>query len=49
MSEAPSRAAEKSVPGLIKGPQDFYGGLVLMGIALFSQFRSPLAGGANAT
>ena len=40
MSEAPSRAAEKSVPGLIKGPQDFYGGLVLMGIALFALWAS---------
>ena len=40
MSEAPSRAAEKSVPRLVKGPQDFYGGLALMGIALFALWAS---------
>jgi len=40
MSEAPGRAADKPAPGLIKGPQDFYGGLVLMGIALFALWAS---------
>ena len=40
MSEAPSRAAEKSNRGLIKGPQDFYGGLALVVIALFALWAS---------
>jgi putative tricarboxylic transport membrane protein len=40
MSEAPSRAADKPAPGLIKGPQDFYGGLALMAIALFALWAS---------
>lgn len=40
MSEAPSRAADKPAPRLVKGPQDFYGGLVLMGIALFALWVS---------
>jgi len=40
MSEAPVRAADKSAPKLIKGPQDFYGGLALMGIALFALWAS---------
>lgn len=40
MNEAPGRAANKSTPGLIKGPQDFYGGLVLMGVALFALWAS---------
>ncbi len=35
MTEAPDSAAAKP-RGLIKGPQDFYGGLALMGIALFA-------------
>jgi putative tricarboxylic transport membrane protein len=40
MSEAPNSAAGKPARGLIKGPQDFYGGLVLMGIALFALWAS---------
>ncbi len=40
MSEAPDSAAGTSTRGLIKGPQDFYGGLVLMGIALFALWAS---------
>lgn len=40
MSEAPVRAGEKTTPGLIKGPQDFYGGLVLIGVALFALWAS---------
>jgi len=44
MSEAPSSAAgepaPKSTPGLIKGPQDFYGGLALMALALFALWAS---------
>ncbi len=40
MGEAPDSAAEKSAQGFIKGPQDFYGGLVLMGIALFALWAS---------
>ncbi|MES2602956.1 MAG: tripartite tricarboxylate transporter TctB family protein [Pseudomonadota bacterium] len=40
MSEAPDSAAGKPVRGLIKGPQDFYGGLALMGIALFALWAS---------
>lgn len=36
MSEARSRAVGASAPKLIKGPQDFVGGLVLMGVALFA-------------
>lgn len=40
MSEAPDRAAGKPVRGLIKGPQDFYGGLALMAIALFALWAS---------
>jgi len=35
MSEAESRAPN-AMAGRIKGPQDFYGGLALMGIALFA-------------
>ncbi|HEX7792228.1 MAG TPA: tripartite tricarboxylate transporter TctB family protein [Afipia sp.] len=40
MSEAPSSAVEKSNRGLIKGPQDFYGGLVLVAVALFALWAS---------
>jgi len=40
MSEAPGRAANKSAPKLIKGSQDFYGGLVLMVVALFALWAS---------
>lgn len=40
MSEAPDRAAGKPVRGPIKGPQDFYGGLALMAIALFALWAS---------
>lgn len=40
MSEARGSAVEKSKPGLIKGPQDFYGGLVLMALALFALWAS---------
>lgn len=39
MSEAPSSATNPS-PGRIKGAQDFYGGLALMGIALFALWAS---------
>ncbi len=40
MSEAPDSAAGKPARGFIKGPQDFYGGLALMGIALFALWAS---------
>jgi putative tricarboxylic transport membrane protein len=40
MREAPGSAAGKSARGVIKGPQDFYGGLALMGIALFALWAS---------
>lgn len=40
MSEAPDSAAGKSAAGLIKGPQDFYGGLALMAVALFALWAS---------
>ncbi len=40
MSEAPDSAAGNPARGLIKGPQDFYGGLALMGIALFALWAS---------
>lgn len=40
MSEAPSSAVEKSNRGLIKGPQDFYGGLALVAVALFALWAS---------
>lgn len=40
MSEARESAVEKSKTGLIKGPQDFYGGLVLMALALFALWAS---------
>lgn len=40
MSEAPDSAAGKSTRGLIKGPQDFYGGVALMAIALFALWAS---------
>lgn len=40
MSEAPDSAVGKTARGLIKGPQDFYGGIVLMGIALFALWAS---------
>ncbi|EKS29365.1 tripartite tricarboxylate transporter TctB family protein [Afipia felis] len=41
MIEAPGRAADPSASARrIKGPQDFYGGLVLMGIALFALWAS---------
>ena len=40
MSEAPDSAAGKPARGFIKGPQDFYGGLALMGIALFAMWAS---------
>jgi putative tricarboxylic transport membrane protein len=36
MSEAPDSAGAKPVRGLIKGPQDFWGGVALMAIALFA-------------
>jgi putative tricarboxylic transport membrane protein len=37
MSEAPESTSSRSASaGRIKGPQDFYGGLVLMGVALFA-------------
>jgi len=36
MTEAPDSAGAKPVRGLIKGPQDFWGGVALMGIALFA-------------
>lgn len=39
MSEAPSSATENA-RGLIKGPQDFYGGLALVAIALFALWAS---------
>jgi putative tricarboxylic transport membrane protein len=39
MSEAPGRASN-SVTSRIKGPQDFYGGLALIGIALFALWAS---------
>jgi putative tricarboxylic transport membrane protein len=40
MSEAPDSAVGKPAPGLIKGPQDFYGGLVLVALALFALWAS---------
>lgn len=41
MSDAPSRAPEKSImPGFVKGPQDFIGGLALVMIALFALWAS---------
>jgi putative tricarboxylic transport membrane protein len=40
MTEARDSAAGKPVRGPIKGPQDFYGGLALMGIALFALWAS---------
>ncbi len=41
MSEAPGSATNSSVDtNRIKGPQDFYGGLVLMGVALFALWAS---------
>lgn len=41
MSEAPSSATNPSTQhGRIKGPQDFYGGLVLIGVALFALWAS---------
>ncbi|CAN5123741.1 hypothetical protein BH10PSE10_BH10PSE10_24880 [soil metagenome] len=40
MSEAPVSAVEKTARGPIKGPQDFYGGLALMGMALFALWAS---------
>ncbi|CAN5177576.1 hypothetical protein BH10PSE11_BH10PSE11_33020 [soil metagenome] len=40
MSEAPDSAVGKPARGLVKGPQDFYGGIVLMGIALFALWAS---------
>lgn len=39
MSEAPSSATNPQ-RGFIKGPQDFYGGLALVGIALFALWAS---------
>jgi putative tricarboxylic transport membrane protein len=37
MTDTPSQAPDKSVlPGWIKGPQDFVGGLVLVAVALFA-------------
>jgi len=36
MTEAPDSAGAKPVRGLIKGPQDFWGGVALMVIALFA-------------
>jgi len=40
MSEAPDSAAGTPARGPIKGPQDFYGGLALMVIALFALWAS---------
>jgi putative tricarboxylic transport membrane protein len=40
MSETPGSTAEKSASRLIKGPQDFYGGIALMAIALFALWAS---------
>jgi putative tricarboxylic transport membrane protein len=40
MSEARDSAAAESARGLIKGPQDFYGGLVLVAISLFALWAS---------
>lgn len=40
MTDAPDSAAGKAARGLIKGPQDFYGGLALMAIALFALWAS---------
>lgn len=40
MSESPSSATDKSVSRLIKGPQEFYGGLALVAIALFALWAS---------
>lgn len=41
MSDAPSHVPEKSImPSWVKGPQDFVGGLALMGIALFALWAS---------
>ena len=41
MSEAPSSATNPPTQhGRIKGPQDFYGGLVLTGVALFALWAS---------
>lgn len=41
MSNAPSHVPEKSImPSWVKGPQDFVGGLALMGIALFALWAS---------
>ncbi|KQW20607.1 tripartite tricarboxylate transport(TTT) family subunit TctB [Afipia sp. Root123D2] len=40
MRETPSSTAEKSAPRLIRGPQDFYGGMALMAVALFALWAS---------
>jgi putative tricarboxylic transport membrane protein len=41
MSDTSSQALAKSIaPKLVKGPQDFYGGLVLVGTALFTLWTS---------
>lgn len=41
MSDAPGRASGiTATNGRIKGPQDFYGGIVLMGLALFALWAS---------
>jgi putative tricarboxylic transport membrane protein len=40
MIEAPVRAGEKAGTGFIKGPQDFYGGLALVALALFALWAS---------
>ena len=40
MSEAPSRATDKPALGFIKGPQDFYGGVALIALALFALWAS---------
>jgi putative tricarboxylic transport membrane protein len=40
MTEAPDSAAAKPVRGPIKGPQDFWGGIALMAIALFALWAS---------
>lgn len=41
MDEAPSRATDASgSTGRIRGPQDFWGGLVLMGVAIFALWAS---------
>jgi putative tricarboxylic transport membrane protein len=41
MSDVPSRAPERSViPSWVRGPQDFFGGLALVAIAVFALWAS---------